>query len=141
VKGRKVKGVKACGVSIILIFAVVLQGCCSREVPAEAAVGQRVADAFLGQIRAGQLDAAWQSTSAEFKSDEGRESFIRDVKGKAFLSEPLKFVKYEVGDVNGLTRGQCFYESVGNAKTPAAQVRIVVGQERGEWRVDGMFVD
>jgi hypothetical protein len=126
---------------MVVFLAAAWWGCGGRSAPAEAAVGQRVADQFLAQIREGQLDAAWQSTSAEFKSDEGRESFVREVKSKAFFRQPMTFVKYEVGDLNGLKRGQCFYESAKGGKGPAARLRIVVGQDAGEWRVDGMFVE
>lgn len=125
---------------IILGLALILTGCGSTP-PAEPAVGQRVADAFLAQLRAGHLEAAWQSTSAEFKSDEGRESFIRDVKAKPVLRAPLNFLSYDVADLNGLKRGQCLYESPPTKKSPAAKVRVVVGQDAGEWRVEGIFVE
>src|SRR5262245_27653987 len=118
-----------------------IAGCSRGQPPADAAIGQRVADAFLAQVRAGLLDAAWQSTSAEFKSDEGRESFIRDIKSKPALSVTLSFLSYEITDLNGLKRGQCLYASPAGSKTPAARVRIVVGKDSGEWKVDGLFVE
>ena len=124
----------------LMVAAVTLAGCNRNPPAAEPAVGQRVADTFLAQVRAGQLDAAWQSTTAEFKSDEGRESFIRDVKFKPALRGALNFVSYEVIDLNGLKRGQCIYESAAS-KTPATRVRIVVAQDAGDWRVEGMFVE
>jgi hypothetical protein len=103
--------------------------------------GRRVADAFLEQIRAGQVDAAWQSTTAEFKSDEGRESFARLVKSKPIFKAPLTFASYEVTDLNTLKRGQCIYEAPGTSKPPTAKLRIVVAQEGDQWKVDGVFVD
>ena len=36
---------------------------------------QAVAVAFLGQVRAGQVDQAWESTGIEFKSFMGRDQF------------------------------------------------------------------
>ena len=125
----------------VLSLAVALIGCGRSQPPADAAVGRRVADAFLEQVRAGQLDAAWKSTTAEFKSDEGRESFIRDVKSKPFLRQPLAFVNYEVTNLNGLTRAQCIYESTAGKQSPAARLRIIVAQDAGEWRVDGILVE
>jgi hypothetical protein len=127
---------------ILVMVAVALAGCGQSQVPAEPAVGQRVADAFLAQVQAGQLNAAWQSTTAEFKSDEGRESFIRDVKARPLLRGPLNFVSYDVTDLNGLKRGQCIYESAAaGKKAPAARVRVVVAQDTGEWRVEGLFFE
>ena len=123
---------------IFICLVCALCGCGGTSPPADQAVGRRVADAFLSQLRAGKTDEAWQSTSAEFKSDEGRESFARDVKAKPYLREPLAFISYEVGELNGLTRGQCIYESAESKKAPK-RIRIVVAQDAGEWRVDGML--
>jgi hypothetical protein len=109
--------------------------------PAEPAIGRRVADAFLAQLRAGQFDAAWQSTTAEFKSDEGRESFARYVRSNPLLRQPLEFVTYEVSDLNGLARGQCRYSPPAGSKTGGKQVRLVIAQELGEWKVEGVFVE
>jgi len=127
---------------VLLVATAVLAGCGRSQRPAEPAVGQRVADAFLAQVRAGQLDAAWQSTTAEFKSDEGRESFIRDVKARPLVRGPLNFVSYDVTDLNGLKRGQCIYESAAvDKKAPGGRVRVVVAQDAGEWRVEGIFFE
>ena len=104
-------------------------------------MGRKVADAFLAQLRAGQYDAAWQSTTAEFKSDEGRESFGRYVRGLSVLRQPLEFVQYEVSDLNGLARGQCHYAPPAGPKSPPHKVRIAIAQEEGQWKVEGLFVD
>ncbi len=109
--------------------------------PAAPEIGRQVADAFLAQLRAGQFDAAWQSTTAEFKSDEGRESFARYVRGNPLLRRPLEFVNYEVTDLNGLVRGQCRYSPPAGSKGAAKQVRITIAQEQGEWKVEGVFVE
>ena len=126
---------------LVLLSIASLTGCGHVPPPADPAVGRRVADAFLAQIRAGQLDAAWQSTTAEFKSDEGRESYNSEVKRRPSLRQTLNFVNNEVTDLNGLQRGQCLYESAPLAKSPSARVRVVVAQDAGQWRVDGLFVE
>ena len=124
----------------MLILALVTVGCGRGPVPADPEVGRRVADTFLAQVESGKLNEAWESTTAEFKSDEGRESFIREVKSKSQLRGPLNFVSYEVTELNGLKRGQCTYHSDAG-KAPVLRVRIVVAQDAGEWRVDGLFID
>lgn len=114
---------------------------CSRQPPPPSAdVGRQVADAFLEQIRRGQLDAAWHSTTAEFKSYQGRDAFRAQVAQHAWLRGPLVFDRYEVGNLNELTRGQCVYRPA-SGKPPLRQVRVVVAQEGGQWKVDSLLVD
>lgn len=126
--------------AICLAVAVPL-GCQRAQPPADAATTQRVTDTFLEQLRAGQFDAAWESTSAEFKSDEGRESFARYIKSKPQLRQPLAFKGYEVADQNGLKRGQCLYEPAPGSKSGPARIRLLVAQDAGQWRVEGVFVE
>src|SRR5690348_9762211 len=59
--------------------------------PAKEAVGRVVADKFLAELRAQRAGSAWDLTSAEFKSDEGRESFIRWAGARPVLNEALEF--------------------------------------------------
>lgn len=123
-------------------LAVTLSGACHRAPPpADAATTQRETDTFLAKLRAGQYDAAWESTTTEFKSDEGRESFARFVKSKPQLRQPLNFKGYEVADQNGLKRGQCVYEPAGDSKSGPVRIRVLVAQEAGQWRVEGVFVE
>src|SRR6187401_1126597 len=65
-------------------------------------VGQPIAEAFLTSIRGGQVDAAWESTSAEFKSDEGRDSFRVFVQKNPAIAGPLEFEAYEDVSMNGV---------------------------------------
>ena len=106
-------------------------------------VGKEVAELFLQQIREGNADLAWQSTTADFKSDEGRESFARRVREYAALWPAVEFHKYRQGELNGLPRGQCVYQI--SEKTaiplPIKQVRIAVAKEENTWKVEGLFLD
>lgn len=124
-----------------VLLAASLTSCNHRQPPADPAVGQRVADAFLAQLRAGQVDQAWQSTTAEFKSYEGRESFARYVRQHPYLKQPLTFVEYQVGELNGLPRGQCLYQPPSSAKSKDLKIRVAVAQEANEWKVEGVFVE
>lgn len=106
-------------------------------------VGKEVAELFLQQIRAGNSDVAWQSTTADFKSDEGRESFARYVREHATVWPALEFQEYRQGELNGLPRGQCVFRV--SAKTaipePISVVRIAVAKEEDAWKVEGLFLD
>lgn len=106
-------------------------------------VGKEVAELFLKQIREGNADAAWQSTTADFKSDEGRESFARYVRDHSFVWPALEFQEYRRGELNGLPRGQCIYQISAKTALPIAiqQVRIAVAKEEETWKVEGLFLD
>ena len=99
--------------------------------------GRPVAEVFLAQIRAGQVDAAWESTTAEFKSDEGREQFRQYVAQFPVLRQPLEFAEYQATRLNGLPRGQCFFRA---AASPA-KIRVVLARESDTWKADGLFVE
>lgn len=103
-------------------------------------MGRQVADAFLDQVRRGQLDAAWQSTTAEFKSYQGRDAFKAQIAQHPFVRGSLEFVRYEVGQLHELARGQCVYRPA-SGKPPGRQLRVVVAQEGGQWKVDGLLID
>lgn len=123
---------------LAILFVV---GCGRNQTPPESAVGVKVADSFLAEIRAGKVEAAWQSTTAEFKSDEGQESLAQFVRKHAFIQHPMTFVEYQVSELNGLPRGQCLYQPPTTAKAGAVTVKIAVAQEEGAWKVDGVFVE
>jgi hypothetical protein len=106
-------------------------------------IGKETAELFLQQIRAGQAAEAWQSTTADFKSDEGKESFLRNVQQHGALWSALEFQSYESTTLNDLPRGQCVYKAQAGKALPDAlqQVRIAVAKEGNAWKVEGMFLD
>ncbi len=126
---------------VAFLLALAVMGCSRSQPVADSAVGRKVADEFVAQILAGKLESAWESTTAEFKSDEGRESFIREVRAKPGMRGPIHFHSYELVDLNGLKRGQCLYELAGGQKSAPGKLRILVANENGAWRVDGLFME
>lgn len=93
--------------------------------------GKTVAEKFLGELQAGRPEDAWQSTTAEFKSDEGKESFAAAVKPLKFLKDPLQFVSVQTVQVGEDPRSEYLYQS----KT-GETVRIVLAREDDQWKVD-----
>ena len=100
-------------------------------------VGQRVVDDFLTQLRDGQSDAAWQTTTAEFKSALGREKFLRFVKERSYFKQPLSFVSMQTVRVQNQPRSEFVYRTADSKAT----VRVLVGSESGAWHVDRMTAD
>ena len=104
-----------------------------RKAPTQpsAEVGQTVADDFLKKVRAGDPGKAWDSSTAEFKSIEGRESFIRKSKSTAVLKEQLQFVSSQQVMIQDEPRTEYLFQS-----PKAKVVRLLIGQEKGNWKVD-----
>jgi hypothetical protein len=99
--------------------------------------GRAVANRFLASIREGKPADAWQSTTAEFKSAEGREVFLKRVKETPVLKAPLEFVSMQTVEVGTEPRGEFLYRSL-KGDTANKTVRLLVNQENGEWKVDRM---
>lgn len=100
-------------------------------------VGQKIADTFLTALRDGQADAAWQSTTAEFKSAQGREAFAQFVMKNNSLTQPLEFVSSQLVDIQDQPRSEFVYRVTANKTT----IRIVIGRESNDWKVDRLIVN
>lgn len=93
--------------------------------------GRAVVEEFLKQIREGHPDQAWEGTTAEFKSAQGKESFVRKLQPLKFLAEPLNFMSTETVKIGDQSRSEYLYQAA-----KGESLRIVVSRENGEWRVD-----
>lgn len=93
--------------------------------------GRSIAEAFLTELRDSHPEKAWESTTAEFKSAQGREAFQREVKPLTFLQSPLAFVSTQVVMIGEEPRSEYLFRA---ATGPT--VRIVIGNESGQWKVD-----
>lgn len=93
--------------------------------------GQAVADLFLKELREGRPEKAWDSTTAEFKSAQGREAFQREVKSLTFLQQPLDFMSAQVVMVGDQPRTEYLYRA-----SSGQTVRVLIGKEDGAWKVD-----
>lgn len=98
--------------------------------------GRPIADEFLQSIRNGRADVAWDSTTAEFKSAEGRETFLKRVKKTPVLKEALDFVAVQQINIGSQPRSEFLYRS-----SEGKSVHVLVGEEYGTWKVDRMTVD
>ncbi|HVJ66689.1 MAG TPA: hypothetical protein VM510_01825 [Caulifigura sp.] len=114
---------------VAVLFAVTIAGC-GPDAP-EPDASRAVAAKFLEEIRAGKGADAWQSTTAEFKSASGKESFLRDVGADKSLKAAVSFVSQQSVRVQGQDRPELLF------RTPnGTEIRIVLGLEAGVWKVD-----
>jgi hypothetical protein len=122
-------------VSLVLIVAVIWVWRTAPTQP-DYEAGRAIAEEFLGQVRAGQTAQAWEATTAEFKSAQGRESFSQYVKEHPQLKAPLAFVSVQTVTVQDSPRAEYLYRS-GDGRV----VRLLAGNEGGTWRVDRVQID
>jgi hypothetical protein len=122
---------KATWGNVVALVAMLasLSGCGSTQPSLD--VGRGIAEKFLTDLRESRPEQAWQSTTAEFKSARGREAFVSDVQRLKFLFQPLDFVSVQEVIVQEQPRSEYLFR----AKT-GETVRIVIGQEDGQWKVD-----
>lgn len=96
-----------------------------------ADAGRVVAQEFLQHIEKGLPAEAWKLTTAEFKSAQGQEAFVREVKPLKFLQQPLDFVAVQTVEVARQPRSEFLF------RAPSGEmVRIVLGRDEGLWKVD-----
>lgn len=100
--------------------------------------GREVAESFLAGIRAGHAGDAWESTTAEFKSAQGKESFTRAMAQAAVLKQPLDFISMQTVEINGQSRAEYLFRAL---SAPGGTVRLVIGREGGVWKVDRMVME
>jgi hypothetical protein len=97
----------------------------------DAEAGRVVAEAFLAELEAGRPEAAWEGTSAEFKSALGRESFAAEARGLKFLRTKLVFDSVQEVDVFGESRPEFVFKA-GTGET----LRLLLAREGEAWKVD-----
>jgi hypothetical protein len=98
--------------------------------------GRPIADLFLSQIRDGQLDEAWESTTADYRSDQGRDAFRTFVAARAGLKQPAEFIRFEEISVNDLTRWKYTYRLQTPLPSGSSEVGVLIANENGVWKVE-----
>lgn len=94
--------------------------------------GRAVAESFLHNVSDGKAGDAWESSTAELKSIEGRESFMKKTSSAPILHEPIEFASTQEVKVQDSPRTEFLYASMKSGK----MVRVLVGYEQGQWKVD-----
>lgn len=115
-------------------------GCAGSSAPDDSEA-RSVIDHFMEQLRTGEVDAAWESTTADFKSDEGRDTFRQYVRERDVLSKPLEFVELQEVEVHGLKRWEAILRPLADQTDQPVTVRTMIAQEAGVWKVERIEVE
>ena len=102
--------------------------------------GLTIAEPFLTAVRTGKEDEALQSTTAEFKSDMGKENFRKFVAKNPILKEELGFANSVPVKMNNLDRYECAFGKKGSSGA-GAKVRVLLAPEQGKWKVERLIVE
>jgi len=137
---RRVNLVHPATASGVLVLSLSLAGCAGSSTPDDSEARQ-VVELFVTRLRTGDVDAAWESTTADFKSDEGRDTFRKFVKDRTVLGKPLEFTELKQVEVHGLTRWAAILHPQADAKGKSATVRVTIAQEGGVWKVERIQVE
>lgn len=131
------------GLSVALI-ALVLTGC-GQAAGTDGDEARTVAAQFLGELRAGRYEPAWQGTSVEFKSLMGVENLRDYVKTHPALSAPAESIETRTVDRDG----HAMTESLFRATPPArrgkepipATIKVLLAHGDEGWKVEHLSVD
>ena len=110
----------------------------SSAIPPES--GKAVAEPFLEDVRSGKAESAWEGTTAEFKSNLGRENFLKYVESHPLLKEPLEFYSLQTVSINGVPRTECAFGKRG-APGSGPKVRVVLATEQGKLKVERVIAE
>lgn len=98
-----------------------------------------IAEAFLDNVRAGtvaRVDAAWDGTSAEFKSNQGREQFRKFVRGNKTLAAATTYQDCQMSEANGLRVARCSFKTAAGAP-----LTVLLAHESGAWKVERLLLE
>jgi hypothetical protein len=119
-------------------FGLLLATGCGSPLPPDD--GRAIASRFLELIRERQAADAWQSTSAEFKSDTGREEFLRFVRRSPVLQQPLRFHSFQLLPDASVPLAECVFHPPDGPQT-GKTVRVLLGREDDQWKVERLLLD
>lgn len=123
------------GVLLAAVLGLLIVWWGGESVPTEDQ-GRQVAGQFLEQIRTGNLDAAWESTTSDFKSDLGRDAFRGFVAARPSLREEAEYVGSEEVAVHGLTRWRYNFRLTSPLPSGSPEVGVLITRDADVWRVE-----
>lgn len=125
--------------TLLLALTILLgiPGCGSHDATTDADQQRSAADDFLELIRGGKAGEAWDCTSTEFKSAQGRESLMRTVKMHPWLKAPLNFESRDTLAIGRRTQ----YEFVYCSQDARHRIRLLIAPGDGHWCIDRLKIE
>lgn len=126
--------------ALVTALVIGVAGCNGSSTPVvdDAA---HAAEAFLGELRAGKVEPAWNATSPEFKSLMGLDALRDLVKKTPALRGAAEFAETRAAGV-GLT--ECVFRGSNakpRGKPSPASVRVALSSGSEGWKVERLAVE
>jgi len=125
-----------CGAALLSIV-----GCSEPPTVPDLEVGRAVADKFMQSVTSGKAAEAWDTTTVEFKSAEGRDSFARSIKKMRWLAKPAKFTAAGAVESPLGPRAEYTYQSTDGKHQVRLLISPVSTSSGIEWQVDRIKLD
>ena len=127
---------------VILILALLslllLVGVWLADRPVSTEDAHEEAMHFLNQLRAGEIDLAWEDTTAEFKSFVGRDRLRKTVRSNPVFQHPFEMTSSQSVEIGPLRLFECLFRS---AKFADTNVRILLAPtKQGQWKVERLEI-
>ena len=88
----------------------------------------------------GEVEPAWQDTTAEFKSLQGLDTFKNYVKAHPVLKAEPEFTGFERFTREGLALSRCTFHATPPKGQPA-DITVMLARENGAWKVERLMVE
>lgn len=131
-RGAKTALVVLLGIMAVLAIAVMWRYLSAPATQPSFDEGQKLSEQFLAQLRGGQIDAAYGSTTTEFKNAQGRDKFAKYVRERKYLKAPARFVSVQTVTIGDTPRAEYNFRGAEGGQT----IRLLAGHENGAWRID-----
>jgi hypothetical protein len=128
------------------VLAVVLAGSwlmLSRRAATQAPPDEVRATAarFLEQVRGGQVEPAWDGTTAEFKSMLGLDGFRQMVRTHPDLKREAEFQGFEMITRNEIPLASCRFRVQDAKKKTTTDLKVLLAREGGVWKVERLLLE
>lgn len=130
-------------VHISLILITLLSVGCGRTGSAVDGATRAIAVRFLDELRAGNLEPAWQSSSTEFKSLMGIENLRDYVKAHPALKVPAEYADSRTIDRDGRTLAEYRFHATARVrgKPVPATIKVLLASGDDGWKVEQLAVE
>lgn len=124
--------------TVAVLAGLALSGCGRGAAQGD---GQERAAQFLDTIRAGQIDPAWQMTSAEFRSLMGMENLRDFAKTHPALLQPAEHSAAAEVERAGSSMVEHTFQTKPAGRVNAATIRVLVSPGKDGWVVEHLAAE
>jgi hypothetical protein len=131
-------GVTVLAAAVLASWLVLRRQAATQAPPDEV---QAAAAKFLDQVREGQVEQAWNDTTAEFKSMLGLDGFRQLVRTHPDLKQKAEFQGLEMITRNEIPLASCRFQVQDVKRKKTTELKVIFAREQGVWKVERLLLD